>query len=139
MGYFEGAMPFNPVFFLSIITMPELKPYFNWAFYLISVTYFTLSLLVIRFFPILDLFTTSAYIHYFVYLLYRIEHDPAINLGEMVLLEGFGNVFMQMLIDLDWLFGAACVVVTMMMGEIVSEHYWDEYEADVEAWIENLF
>ena len=52
------------------------------------------SLILGGYYPIADLFTTSIYVHYFVYLLYGIDHDPAVNLEEMVMMEGVGNVAM---------------------------------------------
>ena len=84
--------------------------YINTFVYICAFSYFGYN------YPVVDLITTSIYVHYFVYILYGIDHDPAVNLIEMVYMEGIGNIAMQMLIDVDVVAAVASVIILCMTG-----------------------
>ena len=115
LGY-SSTKIIDPIELCYIVAIPEIWEQIGTQVIISSSIYAAAAILGFVFFMPVDLFVTSVYIHYLIYLLKKVELDPNANLLQIVLLEQQSEMLYFTLLMFDIALAAAGGTIVFIVG-----------------------
>jgi hypothetical protein len=108
----------------EIVTLPDIWEQVWLQLIIATSVYAVASVAGFLLYMPVDILTTSLYLHFLVYLMKKIELEPAVNLVEIVLLEKQGEFLYACLIAVDIALAvSAFTIMSSFMLALVSKYH----------------